>query len=53
MQFDGNAMQIGDIYFQVTKEFITKAIGLPTKGESWFKNKSLMDYVDQFLIDSS
>ena len=36
--FDGCRAKIGDTRLELTKEFVSKAIGLPSKGEKWFKN---------------
>jgi hypothetical protein len=36
--FDGFRAKVGDIQLELTEEFMSKAIGLPSKGEKWFKN---------------
>jgi hypothetical protein len=36
--FDGFRAKIGDIQLELTEEFMSKEIGLPSKGERWFKN---------------
>jgi hypothetical protein len=36
--FDGCRAKIGYTQLEMIEEFISKAIGLPTKGERWFKN---------------
>jgi hypothetical protein len=38
--FDGFRAKIGDIQLELTEEFMRKEIGLPSKGERWFKNAS-------------
>ena len=40
--FGGKQVKIGTLKFSVTKAFISKAIGLPMSGESWFKGKTLV-----------
>jgi hypothetical protein len=36
--FDGCRAKIGDTQLELTEEFVSKAIGLPSKGVKWFKN---------------
>jgi hypothetical protein len=41
--FDGCRAKIGDTQLELTEEFVSKAIGLPSKGEKWFKNPELKE----------
>ena len=36
--FDGCRAKIGDTQLELSEKFVRKAIGLPSKGETWFKN---------------
>jgi hypothetical protein len=36
--FDGCREKIGDTQLELTEGFVSEAIGLPSKGEKWFKN---------------
>jgi hypothetical protein len=38
----GQHVQMGNIRFNVTEEFISRATKLPTRGERWFKNQSII-----------
>ena len=37
LSFDGCREKVGDVKFDVTKEFLSQAIGLPASGHKWFK----------------
>jgi hypothetical protein len=39
--FDGCREKIGDTQLEVTEEFVSEAIGLPSTGEKWFKNSKI------------
>jgi hypothetical protein len=41
--FDGFKAKIGDIQLELTEDFVSKATGLPSKGERWFKNAKIED----------
>jgi hypothetical protein len=38
LTFDGCREKIGDMQLEVTKEFLSQAMGLPAIGKKWFKN---------------
>jgi hypothetical protein len=39
--FNGCRAKIGDIQLEVTEDFVSEAIGLPSTGEKWFKNSNI------------
>ena len=39
--FDDCRAKIGDTQLHFTEEFVSRAIGLPSKGEKWFKNAQI------------
>jgi hypothetical protein len=41
--FDGCRAKIGDTQLEVTEEFVSEAIGLPSTGEKWFKNSKIQE----------
>jgi hypothetical protein len=41
--FDGFRAKVGDIQLELTEDFMSKATGLPLKGERWFKNAKIED----------
>jgi hypothetical protein len=49
--FDGCRAKIGDIQLELTEEFMSKAIGLPSKGERWFKNTRIEGSLMESIYD--
>jgi hypothetical protein len=39
--FDGCKAKIGDTQLELNEVFVSEAIGLPSKGEKWFKNTQI------------
>jgi hypothetical protein len=50
--FDGCIAKIGDTHLEVTKEFVSKAIELPSTSKKWFK-KSKIEEVSWSLFMTS
>jgi hypothetical protein len=50
--FDGFRANIGDIQLELTKDFVRKATGLPSKGERWFKNKRIEEVPRNLFMTS-
>jgi hypothetical protein len=38
LSFEGCRAKVGDIQFEVTKDFLSQATGLPMSDQRWFKN---------------
>lgn len=48
--FDGKFTQVGDVVMAIKDKIISRATGLPLKGNKWFKNKSIDQHLSlQFL----
>jgi hypothetical protein len=41
--FDGFRAKVGDVQLELTEDFMSRATGLPLKGERWFKNANMED----------
>jgi hypothetical protein len=50
--FDGCRAKIGDIQLELTEEFVSKATRLLSKGERWFKNAQIEEFLWSLFMAS-
>jgi hypothetical protein len=52
LTFDGCRENIGDVQLEVTKYFLSQAMGLPAVGQKWFKNEKVEEVPWTLLFTS-